>query len=201
MKKKVIKSILLVVGVVFIFTSGVVAATLTAKDVGFTASNEEWQVNNVEDAVNDLYNISKNYTTNSIILYHNYYGTNLSTINFVNSSFYASGQNASFSNSTEYFDITNINSLQVHYYVGGGAASSYYGVGSFQFSIIDENNNVLYDSGNKEAKNGASYNDNIIVDTSSYKGKVKISFMGSAGYSNCATSNNKSQIFDIVLLK
>jgi len=59
MKKKVIKSILFVVGVVFIFTSGVVAATLTAKDVGFTASNEEWQVNNVEDAMNDLYEIGK----------------------------------------------------------------------------------------------------------------------------------------------
>ena len=55
MKKKVIKSLLFVVGVASIFTSGVIAAKLTAKDVGFTASNEEWKVDNVEDAVNDLY--------------------------------------------------------------------------------------------------------------------------------------------------
>ena len=38
----------------------VVAATLTAKDIGFTSNNEGWQVNNVEDAVNDLYELGKN---------------------------------------------------------------------------------------------------------------------------------------------
>ena len=34
---------------------GVIAASLSAKDIGFTSTNEEWQVNNVEDAINDLY--------------------------------------------------------------------------------------------------------------------------------------------------
>lgn len=36
-------------------TIGVVASKLSAKDIGFTSTNENWQVNNVEDAMNDLY--------------------------------------------------------------------------------------------------------------------------------------------------
>ena len=37
-------------------TIGVVAYKAAAKDITFTPSNENWQVDNVEDAVNDLYN-------------------------------------------------------------------------------------------------------------------------------------------------
>jgi len=55
MKKKIIKISLFVIFILFIFTSGVVAAKLTAKDIGFTSTNENWNVTNVEDAVNDLY--------------------------------------------------------------------------------------------------------------------------------------------------
>jgi len=41
-------------------TIGVVASKLSAKDIGFTSTNENWQVNNVEDAMNDLYDKSQN---------------------------------------------------------------------------------------------------------------------------------------------
>lgn len=59
MKKKIMKVSLLVFIGLFIFTSGVVAAKLSAKDIGFTSANEEWNVDNVEEAVNDLYSISQ----------------------------------------------------------------------------------------------------------------------------------------------
>jgi len=60
MKRKItIKTLIIAIMVTAILsgTVGVIAVKLSAKDVGFTASNEEWQVNNVEDAVNDLYKI------------------------------------------------------------------------------------------------------------------------------------------------
>jgi len=58
--KKLKLSLLIIGGIVLFLAGGVVAATLTAKDIGFTSSNEEWQVDNVEDAMNDLYGLSKN---------------------------------------------------------------------------------------------------------------------------------------------
>ena len=57
--KKVKVFLLVVGGIVLFLAGGVVAATLTAKDIGFTSSNEEWNVDNVEDAMNDLYDKSK----------------------------------------------------------------------------------------------------------------------------------------------
>lgn len=65
MKKKIIKISLFVIFSLFIFTSGVVAAKLTAKDIEFTSTNEEWNVNNVEDAMNDLYNANKEAKDNN----------------------------------------------------------------------------------------------------------------------------------------
>jgi len=59
MRNKVIKSTLLILGIALVFTSGVFAAKLSAKDIGFTSRNEEWKVDNVEDAMNDLYDIGK----------------------------------------------------------------------------------------------------------------------------------------------
>ena len=38
---------------------GVVAAKLTAKDIGFTSKHEGWEATNVEDAMNDLFKIGK----------------------------------------------------------------------------------------------------------------------------------------------
>jgi len=38
----------------------VVAVTLAAKDIKFTSNDSEWQVGNVEDAIDDLYVTSKN---------------------------------------------------------------------------------------------------------------------------------------------
>lgn len=69
MKKKIIKVILFVFIGLFIFTSGVVAAKLTARDVSFTSTNSEWNVNNVEDAVNDLYLLSQNVETMNLPYY------------------------------------------------------------------------------------------------------------------------------------
>jgi len=48
-------------------TIGVIAVSLTAKDIAFTSIDENWQANNVEDAMNDLYNISTNCSSTSII--------------------------------------------------------------------------------------------------------------------------------------
>jgi len=57
---KNLKLVLLIIGGIVLFLAGgVVAATLSAKDIGFTSSNEEWNVDNVEDAMNDLYKIEK----------------------------------------------------------------------------------------------------------------------------------------------
>ena len=50
----------LLTGVILASTLSVVAVKMTAKEIGFKSSDETWQVNNVEDAVNSLYNESKN---------------------------------------------------------------------------------------------------------------------------------------------
>jgi len=54
------KSIIITAIISVLLTSavGVVAAKLTAKDIHFTSTNEEWNVDNVEDAMNDLYDIA-----------------------------------------------------------------------------------------------------------------------------------------------
>ena len=58
MKNKIIKVSLFVFIGLFIFTSGVVAAKLTARDVSFNPDNTSWNVENVEEAINDLYSNS-----------------------------------------------------------------------------------------------------------------------------------------------
>jgi len=67
---KNLKTIILTALISVILTSGicVVAVKISAKDVGFTASNEEWKVNNVNDAVNDLYESSKNAESEKIYI-------------------------------------------------------------------------------------------------------------------------------------
>jgi len=60
MKKMKLKSILTVLMVALVSSGiSVAAVKLTAKDIGFTSTHEEWEVSNVEDAMNDLYNIGK----------------------------------------------------------------------------------------------------------------------------------------------
>ena len=71
MKKINVKSMLLGVllsGLVF-GVINVVAVTLTAKDIKFTSNDSEWEVDNVNDAIDDLYalgvnaGINKTYST------------------------------------------------------------------------------------------------------------------------------------------
>jgi len=56
MKKRIVKLVLsiLICSIMFV-GGGVVAVQIVAKDIIFTPTNGEWEVNNVEDAMNDLY--------------------------------------------------------------------------------------------------------------------------------------------------
>jgi len=67
-KNKVLKAVILtaIFTTILVGNIGVVAVTLTAKDIGFTSSKEEWQVNNVEDAMNDLYTMGSNYKAEAV---------------------------------------------------------------------------------------------------------------------------------------
>lgn len=60
MKKKIFKIVSLLFVCMIMFTSGVVAARISAKDIGFTSSDEGWEVDNVEEAMNDLYDLIEN---------------------------------------------------------------------------------------------------------------------------------------------
>ena len=57
-----IKRTIITVLITAIITASVsvTAVTLFAKDVGFTSTDEDWNVKNVEDAVNDLYELGNN---------------------------------------------------------------------------------------------------------------------------------------------
>jgi len=46
-------------GILLASTVGVVAVKLTAKEIPFTSEDVEWQVDNVEDAMNDLFVLGK----------------------------------------------------------------------------------------------------------------------------------------------
>ena len=56
---KINKKILLtsIISVVLSSIISVAAVKLSAKEIGFTSSNEGWNVDNVEDAINDLYEL------------------------------------------------------------------------------------------------------------------------------------------------
>lgn len=58
---KLKKEILLTALITAIITGtvAVAAVSLSAKDIGFKPNNQEWNATNVEDAMNDLYNIGK----------------------------------------------------------------------------------------------------------------------------------------------
>ena len=43
------------IGAVIFSSIGVVAYSLSAKDISFTPNNSNWQVDNINDAINDLY--------------------------------------------------------------------------------------------------------------------------------------------------
>ena len=56
----------IIIGIILggiLFGSGVYAASYYAKDVTYTPTDESWEVSNVEDALNDLYNSSKGKST------------------------------------------------------------------------------------------------------------------------------------------
>jgi len=54
-----LKTIILTAIVCFSISGiGVVAVNILANDIGFTPNDEEWQVNNVNDAMNDLYELT-----------------------------------------------------------------------------------------------------------------------------------------------
>lgn len=56
MKKDIKKYLIgIIIGLVISSASMVVAYSLNSSDVGFTPKNSNWQVSNVEEAVNDLY--------------------------------------------------------------------------------------------------------------------------------------------------
>ena len=57
LKKEIILTALITA--VITGTVAVTAVSLTAKDIGFKPNNQEWDATNVEDAMNDLYNIGK----------------------------------------------------------------------------------------------------------------------------------------------
>ena len=79
---KINKKILLtsIISAVLASTISVAAVTLSAKEIGFTSTDSEWLVENVEDAVNDLYQISSTSSINRILLgtitYNTCYGDN-----------------------------------------------------------------------------------------------------------------------------
>ena len=62
-------SLLIICGILLFLSGGVVAVTLTAKDISFTSTNSEWNVNNVEDAMNDLYLLGQNKETMNLPYY------------------------------------------------------------------------------------------------------------------------------------
>jgi len=66
--KKTLFIVLLTAFISVILTVGisVVAITLTAKEIKFVPINSEWQVDNVEDAMNDLYNISSSISLDDL---------------------------------------------------------------------------------------------------------------------------------------
>ena len=54
--KKICKRVLLITLGIILGTSVTVCAyNYSAKDISFTPTNENWEVNNIEDAINDLY--------------------------------------------------------------------------------------------------------------------------------------------------
>ena len=73
MKNKTFKTIALtsIITTVLLVSVGVVAYKAVAKEVSFTPINENWQVDNVEDAVNDLYDKTSMKTGE---LFLNFYG-------------------------------------------------------------------------------------------------------------------------------
>jgi len=73
MKSKTFKTIALtsIITTVLLGSIGVAAYNVVAKEISFTPTNSNWQVDNVEDAVNDLYDKS-NMKTGELFL--NFYG-------------------------------------------------------------------------------------------------------------------------------
>jgi len=63
----------------------VFAYSISSKDIAFTPSNPEWQVTNVEEAMNSLYDKSKKFDTFGSVWCCSY-GTGSSAITFNNSS-------------------------------------------------------------------------------------------------------------------
>ena len=62
-----LKTIILTAIVCFSISGiGVVAVNILANDIGFTPNDEEWQVNNVNDAMNDLYELADKPTSEQI---------------------------------------------------------------------------------------------------------------------------------------
>jgi len=59
-RRKTIKGIVIgsIFGIILAGSIGVAAVTLTAKEVSFSPSDSEFNVNNVEGAINELYNIA-----------------------------------------------------------------------------------------------------------------------------------------------
>ena len=53
-------------GIIFGSITGVVAYTINAKDVTYTPKDNNWNVKNVEEAINDLYLKDKNILTNKL---------------------------------------------------------------------------------------------------------------------------------------
>lgn len=109
MKKKSLKILfsILICAIMFI-SGGVLAVKLSAKDIGFTSTHEGWKATNVNDAMNDLYNIGKYEITKDTYFYDsNTIGEEIVRYKKVNGKYYLCDKNGNVTNEEEQ-DISNI---------------------------------------------------------------------------------------------
>ena len=139
MKTKVFKTVSLLLVCMIMFTSGVVAAKLSAKDISFTSTTEGWQADNVEDAVNDLYDISKYEITPGTYFYDsNTSGESIVGYKKVDDKYYLCDKYGNLSSNV----VQDVSNLSLVEYVG--TSEKDLSVGKAGFS----NNNLLLGNGN-----------------------------------------------------
>ena len=69
---KIFKYLIVFISGALVFGGGVMAYSLLAKDIKFTSNNPKWKANNVEGAINDLFDLTRmkanNYSTDEKVV-------------------------------------------------------------------------------------------------------------------------------------
>jgi len=150
MNKKVSVKYMLLFGIVCALicnSTAVVATQINAKDVGFTSNDETWKVNNVEDAVNDLYlnkvNQSNKYTVEQL--------------------FYVSCSADSVANSTNTIGVIGYNTLTIGTV---NITAGYSNTGIIIYGIKDEQKTEIFNE--KSTVTAAKTLNDVVLDISEY---------------------------------